>query len=309
MRAPPQGLVEILREFLAVDVALRDLVSRYRGGELAWEEVRDLVNDTEGSSLYRLKERSHTLFRAENGNARQVRHREVLFDLAIGSLFHEAMKFRENYYQREVYGPRVRALRKEAGAEAVALFAEFEKILETGSERLEESVSETHALLERSREQLVDLLAQHGADGYVARHLIENRELAERVFGRDLDALFEALFGEPAVAWAEAGRSYVVSGYFEESRAALLGAIERGADAGSVEPWIDYADGMAAYVRGEYGRCVEHLTRWSGARVGEDAPLVTQACAALTRIGSLVEGETRDALVRDADAVVETLGG
>ena len=49
-----------------------------------------------------------------------ARRREVLFDLAVGSLFHEAMKFRENFYQREVYGPRVRALRDAARAEGAA---------------------------------------------------------------------------------------------------------------------------------------------------------------------------------------------
>lgn len=308
MDAPAQTLVEILREFLAVDVALRRLVARYRADELSWEEVRDLVTDTEGSPLYRLKERSHTLFRAENGDASDIRHREVLFDLAIGSLFHEAMKFRENFYQREVYGPRVRALRKEAGAEAVALFAEFEKILGTGSVRLEESVIETHALLERCREQLIDLLAQHGANGYVARHLIEQREVAEGVFGRELDAVFGELFGDAASAWAEAGRSYVVSGYFAEGRKALEGAVSRGSDGEEIDAWIAYADGMAAYMRGDYAASVAQLGQWAGRRNGEDLPLVVQASAALSRLRSLVDAAESQALVREADEIVEALG-
>ena len=67
--------------------------------------------------------------------------REALFDLAVGSLFHEAMKFRENFYQREVYGPRVRALRTESGAENEALFREFEKILAAVAQRLDEGAA------------------------------------------------------------------------------------------------------------------------------------------------------------------------
>ena len=108
--------------------------------------------------------------------------REALFDLAVGSLFHEAMKFRENFYQREVYGPRVRALRTESGGENAALFHEFEKILSAVAQRLEEGLHESEALLVRTREQLALLLAEHRSNGFVARCLIENRADVEDVF-------------------------------------------------------------------------------------------------------------------------------
>jgi tetratricopeptide (TPR) repeat protein len=307
MAASVSSLVEIVREFLVVDEALRHLVARYRDGSLAWDEVRTLVTDQEESPLYRLKERSHALFRAEGADHGSVHHREVLFDLAIGSLFHEAMKFRENFYQREVYGPRVRDLRQDAGAEAAALFAEFEKILELGSERLEESVVETEALLDRCREQLSDLIAQNSRDGHVARHLIERSEAVVRVFERELDALFDELYGSTAAAWALAGRSYVVSGYFAEGGAALSSAIERGAEPAATEPWIAYARGMAAYMRGDYEQSVGELEGWSKTRDGVENALVEQACAAMSRIERLVSGVGRDALVRRADALVAEL--
>ena len=114
----PSGLVEIVREFLAVDRAVRRLISRFRSGNLRFDEVAALFTDEEESALFRLKEHCHALFRPRQGPAAQPLHREVLFDLAVGSLFHEAMQFRESFYQREVYGPRVRALQHEVGAEA-----------------------------------------------------------------------------------------------------------------------------------------------------------------------------------------------
>ncbi len=307
MQPPVPGLVEIVREFLVVDEALRRMVRRFRDGELAWDEVRTLVTDVEGSPLYRLKERSHALFRAEGPDGSPARHREVLFDLAIGSLFHEAMKFRENFYQREVYGPRVRELRQEVGAEAEALFAEFEKILEFGSERLQESVLETRALLDRCREQLADLITQHSDDGHVARHLIEQRDAVERVFERELDPLLDEIYGATADAWGLAGRSYVISGYFEEGSAALTAATERGADPDATQPWIAYARGMAAYMRGDYAQSVRHLEAWSKTRDGVEAALVEQACAAMSRIEHLISGEGRDLLVRQAEVLVADL--
>ena len=123
------ALVDILREFLAAHRLTRRLFARYRSGELRFEELEDLVGDDEHSVLFRLKGRCHALFRRDPGHPALAVRREALFDLAVGSLFHEAMKFRENFYQREVYGPRVRALRTESGGENAALFQEFEKIL------------------------------------------------------------------------------------------------------------------------------------------------------------------------------------
>ncbi|GAG25313.1 unnamed protein product, partial [marine sediment metagenome] len=105
------GLVDIVRDFLVVDQAMRSLLERYRSGTLRFEEVRDGIAADEGSALFRLKERCHALFRLGKGAPHVARPREVLFDLAVGSLFHETMKVRENFYQREIYGPRVRALR------------------------------------------------------------------------------------------------------------------------------------------------------------------------------------------------------
>ena len=88
------GLVDIVRDFLAVDQAMRSLFERFRSGTLRFEEVRDRIAADEGSALFRLKERCHTLFRLGADASQAARPREVLFDLAVGSLFHETMKFR-----------------------------------------------------------------------------------------------------------------------------------------------------------------------------------------------------------------------
>jgi len=299
------GLVDIVRDFVSADAALCDLVKRYREGTLRWEEVSALVADDEESPLYRLKERSHALFRSETAGAPVARHREVLFDLAVGSLFHEAMKFRENFYQSVVYGPRVRELRREAGAEAEALFGEFERMFEAGAGALGAGAAETEALLARIREQLVDLLAQHSRDGHVARFLVEQSGAVEAALGQGLSPVFAAVYGSEAAGWELAGRSYVVSGYFEEAGRALLAALERGGERGELAPLVDYAAGMAAYMRGEYASSVDHVGRWAAAAVEREPLLVSRACAALSRMDRLSEEAD---LVAAAELVVAELG-
>jgi tetratricopeptide (TPR) repeat protein len=302
------GLVDIVREFLEVEEVVSRMLESYGRGKLAFEDVRELVSDSEASPLFRLKERCHALFRPGVGSARMVPHREVLFDLAVGSLFHEAMKFREDFYQREVYGPRVQALRDEAGEEAEALFQEFEKIQAAVSERLEEGLHETQSLVARTREQLRVLLVERSDDGHVTRFLLEHRARVEQVFGEDLDSLLAQIHGEPARGYAVAGRSYLVSGYYADAERCLAEASVRGGDAEDLESCLAYARGMAAYLRGRYAEAVAELACWVESSVKPDPALVELAHTAVSKIGDLVAGRERDETVRSAGALLERLG-
>lgn len=306
MATTTAGLVDILRDFLAVDAAIRGLLDRYRRGELRFGEIQELFADDEASPLFRLKERCHLLFRS-GAEAARVHPREVLFDLAVGSLFHEAMKFRESFYQHAVYGPRVRALREEAGSEGAALFEEFERIFAMASERLEEGVAETEALLERTREQLPVLLAQHPENGHVVRFLVERRRDIESVFGESLDALLARIHGDAASGYALAGRSYLASGYYAEAKAALDEAIARGGERARLEPDRVYARGMTAYLRGDYAESIVQLERWLASDGPWDPRWVDVASSAIAKIDELIEGPGRQQTLETAHALGDRL--
>lgn len=206
MRTAESRLVDVVRDFLAADRMLRRLFERHERGELRFDEVKEIVGDGEGSVLFRLKEQCHALFRPDARASAVSMRREALFDLAVGSLFHEAMKFRENLYQRVVYGPRVRALRSEAGGESAAIFEEFEKILAGADERLLEARQETEALLHQTRAQFRVLLAAHRDNGLVTRFLVENQGLVAEVFEDGLDGLLAATCGSAAGGYEQAAR-------------------------------------------------------------------------------------------------------
>ncbi len=307
MASVSADLVEIARDFFAAHQLMRRIVRRFRSSELRFEELGAFIGDDEQSVLYRIKERCHALFRPRPGSSRVANPREVLFDLAVGSLFHEAMKFRENFYQREVYGPRVRAIRPEAGAEADLFLREFEKILSTVSERLEEGLQETETLLDQTGEQLRVLLAEHDADGLLVRYLVENAEVAESVFGEGLDALLAEVHGDAAAGFAAAGRSYLASGYYDAAEAAFASAIERGGKRRVLEPLRDYARGMAAYLVGDYDACLARLATWLDAAGEDGRELEGLAHAVVSRIGQLVEGEQSERVSRDAAELLTRL--
>jgi hypothetical protein len=302
VRSTEAGLVDIVREFLLAHQLLRRMFERHRRGELRFDEVQALAGDTEASVLFRLKERCHALFRGGEVFG------DALFDLAVGSLFHEAMKLRENFYQLAVYAPEVEAARALAEPGSEGLFEEFTRILAASRVRLAEAFAECEALLEQTRRQLFGLLAVHRENGLVTRYLIENAALASDVLGEPLDAFFARVHASPVAAYALAARSYLESGYFDEARAALQEAASRDPGRAELRRAADYAEGMSAYLHGRYEDALARLERWTAQDPpAEDARFRELAHAAVSRLPALVDPAERAALAERALALAKRL--
>jgi len=260
-------LVEIAREFLLAYRRTREVAALHRAGELPFEVVQAWVGDDDSSALYRLKERCHHLFRNGGdrgeglGDGGPAMEREALFDLTVGALFHEAMRFRENFYQHEIYGPRVRKLAGASEAEA-ELMREFERILSGASARMDEAIQETDVLLDQTRRQFQGLLAANAKDGLVTRYLIESAGYVALVFEEGLDVLLAGIHGEAAEGYAVAARSYLDSGHFAESGALLAEARTRGGDRAVWLRLGDYAAAMNSYLGGAYDDALASLSAW-----------------------------------------------
>lgn len=288
MHGVQSGLVDIVRDFLVAHDLMQRTFERFRAGTLRFKEVEALVGDDEGSALYRLKERCHALFRGEQPQSALTMRREALFDLAVGSLFHEAMKFRENFYQLEVYAPRVQKLESESGDEARELFEEFAKILSAATERLEESLSETEILLEQTSKQLRVLLVDQRENGLISRYLVEKRTLVDRAFRNGLDDLLAEVHGSAGQGYAEAARSYLDSAHFGPALTALTEARNRNPERDDLIRLQSYARGMQAFLAGDYGPSLQQLGDWLDARPSDnEAGYLTLARAAVVHIASL----------------------
>lgn len=298
--APAEApLVQIVRDFLCAHRELRSIAALHRSGELGFERVKSLVGDGEEAVLFRLKERCHALFR--EGAARVGR--EALLDLAIGALFHECMKFRENFYQLAVYGPKVRALRATAQNDGEELFREFEKILAESSVRLVEALHEAETLLQQTAVELHALLRTQSHNGLVARLMVEQGDELSSVFGCDLGALLTSVYGSLAAGYERAARSYLESGYFGEAAEAFATALSHGGGGAEPSALRDYAEGLQAFLERDYQRAVERLRRWLDAGVARDTKLAELAFTALSRVTPLVD-DGRGPEVRAAAAAL-----
>ncbi len=266
MNRRERRIAHIVRDFLESYARSQRIGERLRSGDLEFEDVEGLVGEGEESPLYRLKEECHSLFRSDLETMRGELQGEELLDLAIGALFHEAMKFREGYYVVTTYGPRLERLLA-GGTPSSPLTAAFRRVFEAGRRRMQEAQTETQELFRETRDQLAVLLRQLPESGAVARSLVEDPALCERVFGVPLDALLADLYGSAETGRALAVSSLIDGGHYNEA-AELLERCEaesparRGASA--------FARGMARYYAGDSAGALDLLGAWIGARCAGD---------------------------------------
>ena len=252
---------------------MQRLFALYRSDELRFEDLEQLVGDDEHSVLFRLKGRCHALFRREHERRAVAMRREALFDLAVGSLFHEAMKFRENFYQREVYGPRVRALRTESGARERGALPGIRE-----DPRRRRAAPRRRSAGERGAADPDPRAARAAARRIPRQRLrdaLPDREPGRRggrLRGRVCAALLALIHGDAATGHLRRGPLV--------SRERLLRARPRrpsrarapaAGDHAEVDRLSAYARGMTAYLAGDYAASVACLSQWLEAAPSEDA--------------------------------------
>jgi hypothetical protein len=297
--------VGLMRDFFAVHEVLSRVFDRFRSGSQCFDIIADLVGDSDRCLLFRLKERCHGLFRTREP-ADEQSPREALFDLSVGSLFHEAMKLRENLYQQEIYAPQVEPLLAHARAETSELFVEFERVQIAGADRTLEAMRETELLLDQTRNQLCVLLVNFPENGLMARFLVEHPDEVHKVFGVSLDDLLATIFGNRVDGYRVAIRSYLHSAFYQQA----LDCLDR-IDAGSSDDLTrlrHYSIGMSRFREGRYLESVAAIEDWL-ASCPEEAELeyIESASLAISRVHHLVPAGGEKALVKRAAKLAKDL--
>ncbi len=260
MELRERRLAQIVRDFMEAFVLSAEIVRRLRAGDLEYESVKRLVGEEQDAILLRLKEECHALFRIDAERPPTEVQAEELFDLAVGALFHESMKFREGYYLTTRYGPRLQRMMAEGWASG-SLADVFWRVFEAGRRRMLESEAEVDDLFRETRDQLLIVLRQIPESGLVARSLVENPERTERVFGAPLVDLLTDVYGSASRGFELAAESQIDNGHFAEAEVLLARPEARKSKVClAAEP---FARGMLRYYAGDGPGAVELLGQWA----------------------------------------------
>ena len=306
MEIRERRLAQIVRDFMEAFVLARKLGQDLRSGQLAFDTVARLVGDAEDSALYRLKEECHALFRLDVARSRTEVQAEELFDLAVGPLFHETMKFREGFYLTDSYGPRLQRMMAE-GSAAGPLAEAFWRVFEAGSRRMLESEAEAEELFRETRDQLLIVLRQLATSGSVARSLVEDPARAEQVFEMPLARLLADIYGSAGRGYRLAVDSLIENGHYAEAAAILEHPDAPNGEEVSAGA-IEFSRGMASYYAGDSLAAVESLARWHASARG--APALWRQSAARVLVALAASVEFSDAnLAKRAQALAGELSG
>ncbi len=273
----------------------RRIGAELQEGNLEFATVDRLVGEGPQSVLFRLKEDCHALFRDPGGPVGEAPRAEELFDLAVGALFHEAMKFRESYYLFTAYGPRAR--RRVAEDSAGPLAERFQRLFDAGYKRMVESENETEELFRETREQLRVLLRGWSLAGDIARSLLAEPRQTEAVFSLSLSDLLTELYGSVPQAYSLAIHSFLRSGHYREAAELLDRPGIPPEELDGVSP--DLVRGLATYYEGDPCGALRRLGSWVQRGADGASEFRDRARAVLGLISRDVE-DRHPALAQDA---------
>ncbi len=218
----------LVQTFLESKVFFDQLNQHYRVQKAVLFEHMEywIGSEMKKGPLWILKDSSHMLFRQSGSKCTLS---EYLFDWTVGSIFHEAMKLKEDAYQIEAYLPSAEGITPEDNREDIeAILADYVTIIEKATKNLGAEIRSIHHLFARAAERLRELLVNHAHNGLLVRCLIEERELVDQALGRNtLEKILAEIYPQhPEQAYITAGKSCMRGGWFKEAQAYFTKALE-----------------------------------------------------------------------------------
>jgi tetratricopeptide (TPR) repeat protein len=258
-----RNITEIVRGLLLSEVAFQRIFRKYKEGRLRFLDIGLWVDDKGQSLLYNLKEECHSLFRYQG--KKPIHKNEWLLDLVIGSIFHEAIKLRENIYQMEVYRPKYLQYKSKFGKIGYGkiYIRLFERIILKAKQGVAEGMEETRSLFKDAILQLIDLFRESSQNTFLVRFLLENLTLLQEVYGsKKAKEIFGLMFGKGLLdAYQLAGRSYLQSEHYDLASSYFLRALKMNPHHHGLRFLLNFSLGMNEYYKNAYSKSLSYFSK------------------------------------------------
>ncbi|GAB6060741.1 tetratricopeptide repeat protein [Desulfonatronum parangueonense] len=213
----PEFVRDILRDFCLSQQVLENQFRLFDAEEhLEFEVLRDILGvEMNKGLLWRLKDTAHHLFRTDQDGDVYGQ----LLGWCLGYIFHEAMKLKEDAYQRESYGGRFMQL-KEIGLsfEERHMLEELSKVIDQTRESMRREVARIRFIIASSRKLFVRYLPDHRDNALLARLLYDRNNLVRMVFAEEYGPLVKAMYGDrPELLYQLASQSLMLGGWEREA--------------------------------------------------------------------------------------------
>lgn len=211
-------ICEVVIDFYRIREKFEKEFEYYRKeGKFKFETIDSLE-----SELYRLKNKTHDAFRYDPDSKLKILESEDLFDLIVGSIFHEALHLKEYVYTLQNYGPRYVSFAAKKKTMHVEnrhdnFFKYSREILKEAMERLPQKASEVKTLFEDALSLIVRILKKHRASKKVIRILYLEKELMNSVYGPNgLEYVYRVMYkGGAMEGYFHVGASFLKGGFYD----------------------------------------------------------------------------------------------
>src|SRR4030043_2144687 len=258
-----RNILEIVRGLLLSGVAFQEIFKKNKEGRPRFLDIGIWVDDKGRSLLYNLKEQCHSLYRYKG--KKPIHKNEWLLDLVIGSIFHQAMKLRENIYQMEIYQPKYLQYKLKVGKSAYEMdyLQQFERIILKAKQGVAEGMEETRSLFEDAMDQLIDLFKESTKNIFLVRFLLENLTLLQKVYGSEkVKEIFNLMFKKGFLdAYQLAGQSYLQSEHYDLSSHYFSKALKMNPRNHNLQFLLHFSLGMNEYYRNAYSKSLSYFSR------------------------------------------------
>lgn len=226
---------DVLRDFCLASRELSNIFTAYESiGVIDYLAVRQLTGTVMNKGiLWRLKDTAHHLLRAEQGPMpiyQNDARLDSFLDWALGYIFHEVVKIREDAHQHENYVPWMERLQSPtlhpglAPLEEEHLRAMAAVLVET-RKSLDREISRVRRIIAECISLFPHVLRQYRDSQLLARFLYSQESLVQEVFGPDHETLLELLYeDELQILYLMAAQSLRQGGWVEPARQALITA-------------------------------------------------------------------------------------
>ncbi|QGY39972.1 hypothetical protein GM415_07480 [Pseudodesulfovibrio cashew] len=194
-------------------------------GSVRFEVLKDIVgNEMDKGLLWRMKDTAHHVFR----NDPHSQLGGMFLDWAIGYIFHETLKLKEDAYQKQNYAPWFHKLyEEELDGNEKDVTGELFLVLNQTEESMRREIDRIRFIMAKCRQLLPYYLHRYSANELLARYIFSENELVRSVFADEYEGLVKAIYGdEPERLYLLACQSLRMGGWMEEATRAIGQAME-----------------------------------------------------------------------------------
>lgn len=191
-----------------------------------FEFLKDLLGtEMDKGLLWRMKDTAHHVFR--NDPHSQLGGK--FLDWALGYIFHETIKLKEDAYQKQNYAPWFHKLYEEdLNNSEKDITGQLFQILNQTEESMRREIDRIRFITAKCRQLLPYYLRRYSDNVLLARYIFSENELVRAIFKDEYNGLLLAIYGsEPERLFILASQSLRLGGWMEEAAIAVEQALQQ----------------------------------------------------------------------------------